>query len=187
MAGRPGKDDPIAIVGVGIFGLSTALHLARRGYRHVTVFDRQDYDSGLYSYQKGCDAASADLNKIIRSAYGTQTEYQELSFEAVQQWHTWSKQLSDGDAPPGMTSSDKVLHNCGAISINAGEGLPPFEQATIEAMAKLGHGHTQLITTDPEDVKTAQKLGLNIDQFNAQARGKATVGVLDASGGFAVA
>ena len=62
MAERPCKDDPILIVGAGIFGLSTALHLARRGYRHVTVFDRQDYDTGLYSYQKGCDAASAGMD-----------------------------------------------------------------------------------------------------------------------------
>lgn len=53
------KDDPIVIVGAGIFGLSTALHLARRGYDQVTVLDKQDYDQGLYSYAKGCDAASA--------------------------------------------------------------------------------------------------------------------------------
>lgn len=61
MAIRPSKNDPIVIVGAGIFGLSTALHLTRRGYQDVTVFDRQDYDSGLYSYQKGCDAASAGM------------------------------------------------------------------------------------------------------------------------------
>lgn len=59
MASFLGKDDPIVIVGAGIFGLSTALHLSRRGYKSVTVFDKQDYDQGLYSYAKGCDAASA--------------------------------------------------------------------------------------------------------------------------------
>jgi NADPH-dependent 2,4-dienoyl-CoA reductase/sulfur reductase-like enzyme len=53
------KDDAVVIVGAGIFGLSTALHLASRGYTNVTVFDRQNYDETLYSYQKGCDAASA--------------------------------------------------------------------------------------------------------------------------------
>src|SRR3569833_2323276 len=33
----PLKSDPIIIVGAGIFGLSTGLHLARRGYIDVTV------------------------------------------------------------------------------------------------------------------------------------------------------
>ncbi|KAH7123028.1 FAD dependent oxidoreductase [Dactylonectria macrodidyma] len=187
MSIRPSKNDPIVIVGAGIFGLSTALHLARRGYRDVTVFDRQDYDAGLYSYHKGCDAASADLNKIIRSAYGAQTEYQELSFEAIEHWHAWNKELSDGNVPPGMSSADKVFYNSGAISLNSGDILPPFEKATIEAMSKLGHGGTQLLTTDPKQAAAARELGFNVDQFNAQTRGKPTVGVLDTSGGFAVA
>lgn len=58
-AAPPDKNDAINIVGAGIFGLSTALHLARRGYRDVTVFDKQPYDKTLYSYFNGCDAASA--------------------------------------------------------------------------------------------------------------------------------
>jgi sarcosine oxidase/L-pipecolate oxidase len=59
MATTPDKNDAINIVGAGIFGLSTALHLARRGYRNVTLFDKQPYDKTLYSYLNGCDAASA--------------------------------------------------------------------------------------------------------------------------------
>lgn len=55
----PAKADPIVIVGAGIFGLSTAIHLALRGYSNVTVFDKQPYDKTLYSYLDGCDAASA--------------------------------------------------------------------------------------------------------------------------------
>ena len=53
------KDKPINIVGAGVFGLSTALHLAQRGYTKVTVFDKQPYDETKYSYLNGCDAASA--------------------------------------------------------------------------------------------------------------------------------
>lgn len=53
------KDAQINIIGAGIFGLSTALHLARRGYKNVTVFDKQPYDATKYSYFNGCDAASA--------------------------------------------------------------------------------------------------------------------------------
>lgn len=59
MSDFPSKTDPIAIIGAGIFGLSTALHLARRVYSNVTVFDKKPYEKTLYSYLKGCDAASA--------------------------------------------------------------------------------------------------------------------------------
>ncbi|KAM5348623.1 hypothetical protein ACJ41O_008447 [Fusarium nematophilum] len=182
----PRKNDPIIIVGAGIFGLSTALHLARRGYQHVTVFDKQDYDQGLYSYQKGCDAASADLNKIIRSAYGTQTEYQELSTEAIELWNRWNADLAAGEAPPGMSPTDKAFYNNGAVSFNEGHVLPPFEQATIEGAAKLGYTN-QLITNDPRHIETAKELGFDLDQFGAKARGKGMAGILDTSGGHVAA
>jgi sarcosine oxidase/L-pipecolate oxidase len=67
MATTLDKNDAINIVGAGIFGLSIALHLARRGYRNITVFDKQPYDKTLYSYLNGCDAASAGNFSI--SAY----------------------------------------------------------------------------------------------------------------------
>jgi len=66
MSTPPAKTDAIIIVGAGIFGLSTAIHLARRGYTNVTVFDKQPYEKTLYSYTEGCDAASAGSFWIIR-------------------------------------------------------------------------------------------------------------------------
>jgi sarcosine oxidase/L-pipecolate oxidase len=53
------KSSPIVIVGTGVFGLSTALHLAQRGYTNVTTLDKQSYQDSQYAYEKGCDAASA--------------------------------------------------------------------------------------------------------------------------------
>ena len=46
----------ILIVGSGCFGVSTALHLLKRGYRNVKVIDRADE-------LPAPDAASTDLNK----------------------------------------------------------------------------------------------------------------------------
>lgn len=42
-----------------MFGLTTAIHLARRGYSKVQVLDKQPYRQTLYAYESGCDAASA--------------------------------------------------------------------------------------------------------------------------------
>lgn len=61
----PTGDARINIVGAGVFGLSTAIHLARRGYRNVAVFDKQPYDTTLYSYLNGCDAASAGVFDLV--------------------------------------------------------------------------------------------------------------------------
>lgn len=53
------KQSPVVIVGAGVFGLSSAIHLAKRGFTDITVFDRQPYHETLYDFDKGCDAASA--------------------------------------------------------------------------------------------------------------------------------
>jgi sarcosine oxidase/L-pipecolate oxidase len=52
------KTSPIVIIGAGVFGLSTAIHLAHRGYKPVTILEKQPYDEISYSYDAGCDAAS---------------------------------------------------------------------------------------------------------------------------------
>lgn len=64
---HPDKTEPIAIIGAGIFGLSTAIHLALRGYTNVTIFDKQPYEKTLYNYLEGCDGASAGKSKDLPS------------------------------------------------------------------------------------------------------------------------
>lgn len=68
------------IVGAGIFGLSTAYHLALRDPRHasrITIVDRAPPPSA--------PAASTDLNKIIRADYSSPL-YMDLGFEAISAW-----------------------------------------------------------------------------------------------------
>ncbi|KAL1597295.1 hypothetical protein SLS60_008879 [Paraconiothyrium brasiliense] len=184
------KNDQINIVGAGIFGLSTALHLTRRGYKYVTVFDKQPYDTTQYSYFKGCDGASADINKIIRSAYGSQTEYQQLSTEAIASWKQWNSDLENGiDVPEGMSRADRVFIQCGSLNLTDGDELPEFEKATIKNMEDAGHIDTQLITTNREHYTIAQSRGMGpaMDPFLREKRGKSNVGVLDSTGGVAIA
>jgi sarcosine oxidase/L-pipecolate oxidase len=56
------KSDPVAIVGGGAFGLSTALELSNKGYTNITVFEKDENIPSRWS-------AANDLNKIMRAEY----------------------------------------------------------------------------------------------------------------------
>ena len=58
----PPKSEPIAIIGAGAFGLSTALELSRHGYTNITVFEKDGDIPSRWS-------AANDLNKIARAEY----------------------------------------------------------------------------------------------------------------------
>jgi len=183
------KEEAINIVGAGVFGLSTAIHLAQRGYKSVTVFDKQDYHSTRYNPFRGCDSASADINKIFRSAYGAQKEYQALSIEATEAWNAWNCEIAHGSIPPGLKRTDKVYINNGNLSLTDQEELPSFEVATIENMTNAGYPNTQLNTYDADHVKIAAHKGFShaIDPFDRKSRGQGYLGVLDTTGGTLVA
>lgn len=79
------QDTSVFIVGASVFGLSTALHLAKAGYKDITVFDRSTTLPSPY-------AASHDLNKIIRAEYGADHAsddfYTDLALSAIEAWET---------------------------------------------------------------------------------------------------
>ncbi|KAI0776306.1 FAD dependent oxidoreductase [Trametes elegans] len=77
----------ILIVGAGCFGLSSAYHLLKRGYKNVTVIDRS-------AVLPAPDAASTDINKIVRSSY-PDIFYTRLAREAID---AWKNQEEWGDA-----------------------------------------------------------------------------------------
>lgn len=64
------EDSKINIIGGGVFGLSTAMWLARSDYRDITIFDRCALDKNFYDPSNHCYGASADINKVFRMAYG---------------------------------------------------------------------------------------------------------------------
>lgn len=88
-----------------------------------------------------------------------------------------------------MTRSDKVIINNGHLSLTDKDELPEFEKATIQNMEAAGQPDTQLVTTDPRQVEIAGRKGLAfaVDPFQRKAKGKANLGVLDTTGGVAVA
>ncbi|KAF5013020.1 hypothetical protein FDECE_967 [Fusarium decemcellulare] len=71
------KDEPIVIVGAGVFGLSTALELKKRGYQNVTVIDRY--------LPPVIDGSSVDISRVIRVEYADPL-YGKMAREAHQGW-----------------------------------------------------------------------------------------------------
>ena len=70
------KDAPIAIIGAGCWGLSTAHHLCKQGYTDITIFDKAMQVPSPYS-------AANDLNKIVRAQYDNDF-YTSLGLVSVQ-------------------------------------------------------------------------------------------------------
>lgn len=147
-------DSKIFVVGSGVFGISTALWLARSGYRDVTVFDMQDTYASGYDPAAGVDSASADINKIIRFSYGNEIEYQRLAFEAAKLWEEWNREIaasSSSELPEVLRSGDRKLWwNCGYIRMSAENHYEPFELSTLENMKKEGIRDTQFMADDEE-------------------------------------
>ncbi|TWU70938.1 hypothetical protein ED733_002016 [Metarhizium rileyi] len=73
------KSEPVVIVGAGVFGLSTALELTKRGYTNITILDRY--------LPPAVDGSSVDISRIIRFDYGDPF-YSKMAREAVQLWAT---------------------------------------------------------------------------------------------------
>jgi len=80
MADHGKRDDTYVIVGAGVFGASTALHLIRKyPSADVILVDRSPFPSEV--------GASWDWNKVIRADY-TSKLYMKLALEAMELWRS---------------------------------------------------------------------------------------------------
>ncbi|KAJ5531668.1 hypothetical protein N7527_005061 [Penicillium freii] len=70
------KSDDILIIGAGVFGLSTALELTKRGYSNITVLDRH--------VPPIVDGSSVN-SRIIRADYADPV-YSQMALEAYKGW-----------------------------------------------------------------------------------------------------
>lgn len=192
MASSLQPSSSILIIGSGVFGLSTALWLARSGYTDITVLDMQDTASTGYDPDK-IDSASADINKIIRFSYGTEIEYQRLASEAAAVWEEWNTQISkarDDDLPPVLGNGERRLWwNVGMLRMAAGEEFGEFEMRTLENMEKEGIRDRQFKSDDPDDVQRAKHRGWahKLDPCNRQQRFGKHKAVLDSTAGYVLA
>lgn len=152
-------ESKIIIVGAGVLGLSTALHLVRDGgYKDVTVFDRCDYATRHYDPAKGCDGASSDINKIFRADYirsqgqyvhfglhevfGTNDNfsYGKMALESRDVWLEWNEQIKKTPAnelPAPLTPDDKLFDVCGLYHLSDGKQLFSRYQQYLDSMLEV--------------------------------------------------
>ncbi|KAI0196490.1 FAD dependent oxidoreductase [Xylaria flabelliformis] len=186
-------DSKILIIGSGVFGLSTALWLARSGYRRITVFDMQDTGSKGYDPGAGIKSASADINKIIRFSYGSEIEYQRLASQAAEIWDGWNQEiasLAEEELPEVLRKGEKKLwHKCGFLRMGARSEFADTELQTLQNMEKEGIRDTQFKSDDDDDIERATRTGWarKLDVCSRQERFGVHKAVLDSSAGFVVA
>ncbi|KAK8173477.1 FAD dependent oxidoreductase [Phyllosticta citrichinensis] len=180
---------PVAIVGAGVFGLSTALHLARAGYKDVTIFDYQEYDKNGYECSQGCNAASADENKILRASYGGRKIYQDLAFEAMKHWEDWNEQVNTAkELPPNVRKEDKIWVQAGFLRLSD-KGLDEDEHMTQQNFPEEIKS-TQYRISDAQRQSDAAKRGIprtKLDPFGRFDRNLTTDGIFDGTGGYVLA
>src|SRR6185437_9008873 len=76
----------VAVVGAGIFGVTAALALRRRGHT-VSLFDPGPLPHPL--------AESTDISKIVRLDYGPDDVYLALMESALEGWRRWNEDLGE--------------------------------------------------------------------------------------------
>ncbi|CAG8207395.1 unnamed protein product [Penicillium salamii] len=188
-------DSRVIIVGGGVFGLSTALWLARGGYKDVTIFDRCNFDTNFYNPADGCDGASADINKIFRATYGSQKHSQDLALEARDFWLEWNRAIrksQKSDLPLPLSPEDELLTLCGVYHLADGPNMIPRYVENLRVMEDTAPSFRdlQFIKNNADDEKRASARGADwgkkyhlFDQF----KDGATNGFLDAGSGITLA
>ncbi|KAH6662673.1 FAD dependent oxidoreductase [Plectosphaerella plurivora] len=124
----PSKEDPIIIIGAGVFGLSTALELKSRGYKSITILDR--------FLPPVPDGSSVDISRIIRVEYADPL-YASMAREAREGWlSTYAEHYHESgfvmlfDAASGNNYAAKSK----AVGAAAGQTLVEFTDG--EALLK---------------------------------------------------
>lgn len=175
----PSKDDKIAIIGASVLGLSAALHLAARGYKDITIFDKRSQSDLTATLTQGSPYAA------VRCSPADQPGYRDLSVEAVTGWEDWNRELWGGKTvPPGMRPEDRVFINNGFFSLfDGGDAIPESELARVKAMEQKGMELALLLSMNLDHVDSANSRMFNIDPFRREEKSKANLGVMDTLGG----
>ncbi|KAG1141811.1 hypothetical protein G6F37_008285 [Rhizopus arrhizus] len=131
---KPGSK--IIIVGGGCFGLSTAYALSLKHEYEICVFDRRPIPCP--------DAASTDINKIVRLDYSDNTLYMHLAIESIGMWQEWNKERQESEQDP-------LFHQTGVLLFGRDE-FSDSEKKSLKAIREAGYGHYIEEYNSPEEI-----------------------------------
>src|SRR6266487_2520881 len=108
------------VVGAGINGVTAAIELRRRGHK-VTLVDPGPLPHPL--------AASTDISKAVRAAYGADEVYTELAERSIPLWRKWNEEFAV-----------ELYHEVGVMFVRQREMKPgDFEFESFKVLGRRGH------------------------------------------------
>jgi glycine/D-amino acid oxidase-like deaminating enzyme len=109
----------VIVVGAGINGVTAAIELRKRGHYVVLV------DPGPLPHPL---AASTDISKAVRAAYGADEDYTELAERSITLWRKWNKEFAV-----------ELYHETGVMFVRCGEMKPgDFEYESFKMLQQRG-------------------------------------------------
>ena len=109
----------IIVIGAGINGVTGAIELKKRGHEVVLV------DPGPLPHAL---AASTDISKAVRAAYGADEDYTALAERSIKLWRQWNAEFGT-----------KLYHEVGVMFVRRRKMEPgDFEQESLKLLEKRG-------------------------------------------------
>jgi len=110
----------IIVVGAGINGVTAAIELKKRGHNVVLV------DPGPLPHPL---AASTDISKAVRAAYGADEDYTDLATRSIELWRKWNQEFGT-----------QFYHEVGVMFVRRRELKPgDFEHESFKTLKRRGH------------------------------------------------
>jgi sarcosine oxidase / L-pipecolate oxidase len=107
------------VVGAGINGVTAAIELKKRGHDVILI------DPGPLPHPL---AASTDISKAVRAAYGTDEEYTAMARRSIELWREWNEEL-------GL----ELFHEVGALFMRKQEMRPgDYEYDSLKVLERRG-------------------------------------------------
>jgi glycine/D-amino acid oxidase-like deaminating enzyme len=133
----------VTVVGAGIFGVTAALALRRRGH-DVTLCDAGDIPHPL--------AESTDVSKAVRMDYGADEFYASQMERALDGWRAWNEMFGE-----------ELFHETGAMFVTR-EPMAPggFEYESFTTLTRRGHALERL---DARAIESRWSLRGHVDGY----------------------
>lgn len=136
----------VIIVGAGIFGITAALELRRRGWR-VNLLD-----PGPIPHPK---AESAVMSSMIRLDYRLDEDYMSLAETSLEGWRQWNRIWPEA-----------LFHETGMLNIRRSAMVSGgFEYESYQTLLKRGHNPVRLNSDDINKRYPAWKTGKYVDGY----------------------